>query len=249
VVSPRRIMGPLLLVGLNAVALTAQTGKPILSRPLPLLSRRVDPKEFGTQDDTITVIAGVAFKGDRTGFGLGDGFALYAPLNQDSHFYASLNLPAGAVIDTIGVNTATDTDSITGIALWERYDSGDLALLTGFSSPAHDWDTDFTAPLGITVSNHVGDALILELEVAPSPTYEYFGYVEVHWHRTVSPPPANASFADVPTSHPFFQYIDAIHAAGITAGCGGGNFCPDQAITRKQEAAFLSKALGLHWPD
>jgi hypothetical protein len=241
-------MGPLLLVGLNAVALTAQTGKPILSRPLPLLSRRVDPKEFGTQDDTITVIAGVAFKGDRTGFGLGDGFALYAPLNQDSHFYASLNLPAGAVIDTIGVNTATDTDSITGIALWERYDSGDLALLTGFSSPAHDWDTDFTAPLGITVSNHVGDALILELEVAPSPTYEYFGYVEVHWHRTVSPPPANASFADVPTSHPFFQYIEAIHAAGITAGCGGGNFCPDQAITRKQEAAFLAKALGLYWP-
>ena len=213
----------------------------------PLLRSRMEPKEFGTQSETITVIAGVAFKGNQTGFNVGDGFALYAPLNQDSHFYASLNVPAGAVIDTIGVNTATDTDSITGIALWQRDQYGGLTLLTGFSSPAHDWDTDFTGPLGITVSNHIGDALIVELEVAPSPTYEYFGYVEVHWHRTVSPPPAIASFADVPTSHPFFQYIEAIHAAGITAGCGGGNFCPDQAITRKQEAAFLARALGLYW--
>jgi len=65
----------------------------------------------------------------------------------------------------------------------------------------------------------------------------------------VSPPPATATFADVPPSHPFFQYIEALHAAGISAGCGGGNFCPDQPITRKQEAAFLAKALGLHWPN
>lgn len=219
------------------------------SPAFPLLTRHVEPKEFGIQDDTITVISGTAFKGNRTGYGVLLGLALFAPLNFDSHFYAALNLPAGAVIDFIGFNNTSDTDSILGIALWQRDRYANLTLLMGFSAPAHGWDTDFAGPLNITVPDHVDKALILEIENAPSPTYEYFGYVEVHWHRTVSPPPSSPSFADVPPSDPFYQFIEAIHAAGITAGCGGGNFCPDQPITRKQEAAFLSKALGLHWPN
>ena len=33
------------------------------------------------------------------------------------------------------------------------------------------------------------------------------------------------------------------------AGCGSGNFCPDSPLTRRQMAVFLSKALGLHWPN
>src|SRR5512144_2534365 len=32
------------------------------SAPMPLLTSRVDPKEFGTQDDTITVISAVSFQ-------------------------------------------------------------------------------------------------------------------------------------------------------------------------------------------
>jgi hypothetical protein len=52
----------------------------------------------------------------------------------------------------------------------------------------------------------------------------------------------------VPTNHPFFQFVEALAASGITAGCGNGNFCPDAPLTRGQIAVFLSKALGLHWP-
>jgi hypothetical protein len=36
--------------------------------------------------------------------------------------------------------------------------------------------------------------------------------------------------------------------SGTTAGCGGGDFCPDAPITRGQMVAFLAKALGLQWP-
>jgi hypothetical protein len=32
-------------------------------------------------------------------------------------------------------------------------------------------------------------------------------------------------------------------AAGITNGCGSGVYCPTQAITREQMAAFLHRAL------
>lgn len=65
--------------------------------------------------------------------------------------------------------------------------------------------------------------------------------------RSVSPAPAVATFNDVPTSHPQFQFVQALVKAGITAGCGSGNYCPDQALTRGQMAVFLSKALGLSW--
>jgi len=52
----------------------------------------------------------------------------------------------------------------------------------------------------------------------------------------------------VPTSSPQFQFIEALYASGITAGCGNGNFCPNSPLTRGQMAVFLSKALGLQWP-
>lgn len=74
------------------------------------------------------------------------------------------------------------------------------------------------------------------------------GAVRVFYRLRVSPSPAVATFNDVPTSHPFFQFVEALAASGITAGCGGGNFCPDAPLTRKQMAAFLSIALGLHFP-
>lgn len=73
-------------------------------------------------------------------------------------------------------------------------------------------------------------------------------FVRIDWHRQVSPAPASATFSDVPTSHPQFQFVEALFAAGITAGCGGGNYCPDAPLTRGQMAVFLSVALGLHWP-
>jgi S-layer homology domain len=68
------------------------------------------------------------------------------------------------------------------------------------------------------------------------------------YRRQVSPAPSVATFADVPTNHPFFQFVEALAASGITAGCGTDIYCPDAPLTRGQMAVFLAKALGLHWP-
>jgi hypothetical protein len=73
-------------------------------------------------------------------------------------------------------------------------------------------------------------------------------HVRLLFRRQVSPAPATASFGDVPTGHLFFQFVEALAASGITAGCGSGNYCPDAPLTRGQMAVFLAKALGLHWP-
>jgi len=64
-----------------------------------------------------------------------------------------------------------------------------------------------------------------------------------------TPPPCVGTFPDVPCSSTFAPWIEAMAAEGITGGCGSGNFCPDNPLTRGQMAAFLSKALGLHWPN
>jgi hypothetical protein len=72
--------------------------------------------------------------------------------------------------------------------------------------------------------------------------------VRLVFRRQISPAPAVATFSDVPTNHPFFQFVEALSASGITAGCGAAIYCPDEPLTRGQMAVFLAKALGLHWP-
>jgi hypothetical protein len=53
---------------------------------------------------------------------------------------------------------------------------------------------------------------------------------------------SGATFADVPPSNPFFDYVEAIARTGVTAGCGGSYFCPSSSVSRAQMAVFLLKA-------
>ena len=69
------------------------------------------------------------------------------------------------------------------------------------------------------------------------------------WTRIISPAPGGPTFSDVPTNHSFFREIEALVDSGITLVCGDGtNYCPNDSVTRGQMAAFLARALGLHWP-
>jgi len=56
------------------------------------------------------------------------------------------------------------------------------------------------------------------------------------------PPPCTGQFPDVPCSSNFAPWIEALAASGITGGCGGGNYCPTNPVTRQQMAVFLLKA-------
>ena len=56
-----------------------------------------------------------------------------------------------------------------------------------------------------------------------------------------APPPCAGVFPDVPCSSPFAPWIEAMAAEGITGGCGGGNFCPQNPVRRDQMAVFLLK--------
>jgi hypothetical protein len=55
-----------------------------------------------------------------------------------------------------------------------------------------------------------------------------------------TPPPCTTPrFADVPCSSTFAPWINELVARGVTAGCGGNNYCPGTAVTRSQMAVFL----------
>jgi hypothetical protein len=50
-----------------------------------------------------------------------------------------------------------------------------------------------------------------------------------------------ADFLDVPDSHNFYAFVTRLVANGVTVGCGGGNYCVGNSITRAQMAVFLLK--------
>jgi hypothetical protein len=55
------------------------------------------------------------------------------------------------------------------------------------------------------------------------------------------PPCTTAPFADVPCASAFAPWIQALVSRGITAGCGGGIYCPTSPVTREQMAVLLLK--------
>ena len=62
------------------------------------------------------------------------------------------------------------------------------------------------------------------------------------------PPPATQRFADVPSSNPFYAYIERLAQLQITLGCGNGNYCPSSFVTHEQMAAFMERARPEHLP-
>jgi hypothetical protein len=59
-------------------------------------------------------------------------------------------------------------------------------------------------------------------------------------------PPACAPpnlFADVPETSAFCRFIEELANRGVTGGCGGGNYCPSQAVTRDTMSVFVLRTL------
>jgi len=67
-------------------------------------------------------------------------------------------------------------------------------------------------------------------------------------HGSAYTPPAvgaSTGFADVPVSYWAAAWIKQLAAEGVTSGCGGGLYCPENNVTREQMAVFLSKTFAI----
>ncbi|MBK9603267.1 MAG: S-layer homology domain-containing protein [Anaerolineales bacterium] len=61
----------------------------------------------------------------------------------------------------------------------------------------------------------------------------------MHGSSYVPPAATGTVFADIPVDAFAADWIEQLAAEGVTAGCGGGNYCPDATITRAQMSIFL----------
>ena len=208
---------------------------------------------FGVDLYTVTTISAASFTPNSSGmfWTTSGSIGRTGALNALAQFYVAVDLPAGAVIDYVGLNSNTDTVGSISVDLKHRTQTGGLTSVATAVATDHSslWNTDFNSTAAnYTWTGQSGEALLLMVQIEAEPTSQYLGWVEIWWKRQVSPAPATALFNDVPTSHPFFQYVAALAASSITVGCGNGNYCPDLPVTRGQMAVFLAKALGLNWP-
>ena len=62
------------------------------------------------------------------------------------------------------------------------------------------------------------------------------------------PPPCQGIFGDVACPSLFADWIEQLANEGVTAGCGGGTYCPANPVTRGQMAVFVTKTFNIPLP-
>jgi pimeloyl-ACP methyl ester carboxylesterase len=64
------------------------------------------------------------------------------------------------------------------------------------------------------------------------------------------PPAATGNqFSDIPSSFWASSWIEQLASEGITGGCGGGKYCPNNTVTRAQMAVFIARTFDLPLPS
>jgi len=222
-----------------------QSGAPSAAQP---------PKEmpeFGTTGASSVRLTGFDFfpLDDNGGYKVGPYDIGRYPL-QLSALVASPHLPGGTTVTRIELDYC-DT-SLSGnhvrLSLYECDNQGQNCSQVSSDITSSSNGCTFVSDnsLAVHINNYTHMYYLRAFFDALDGTNVLTGAL-VSYRLEVSPAPGTATFNDVPTSHPFFQYIEALSASGITGGCGSGNYCPDAPLTRGQMAVFLAKALGLYW--
>jgi hypothetical protein len=239
-----------------AVAASAQTEPGALTRERPPTTV-VDPDKdrpsrpqdsFGTQDLAVTNIPMAAFQ-PRNGASTWSyhGFGYVSRGAGVDLLWAPLTIPNGALIDSVRAwifdNSPLDmTVFLTEIGGLADF-TNDIGSQTSSGTPGATSIAFFPA---FTVDNSA-NSYVIYLNMPIDTNLRAKG-VRVLWFRQVSQAPITATFLDVPTNNPLHRFVEALVAAGITGGCGSGNYCPNAPVTRGQMAVFLASALGLHHP-
>lgn len=144
-----------------------------------------------------------------------------------------------------------ETPAITQPYLQRPYHSQDLhirdwRLATFGDTPTSHWAWSFIERLyaaGIT-----GGCASNPLQYCPESSVtrgQMAVFLERGIHGSSYTPPAvgpSTGFNDVPTNYWSAAWIKQLAADGITGGCGSGNYCPDDPVTRAQMAVFLLRA-------
>jgi len=168
------------------------------------------------------------------------------------YFGMPIHIPSGASVQyaVVYFNETVLGDTI-GAGFWKYDRFGNMTLIVNMGPTAtavgdtyQEW-----GPFSETINNEsYGGYTYAFLAYLPNASKIY--KMGLFYKLQVSPAPASATFADVPTNYWAFRHIEALYASGITAGCGTNPliFCPENYIRRSEMAVYLAKALGLYYP-
>jgi hypothetical protein len=169
-----------------------------------------------------------------------------------NHLVSSPTLPGGARVTYIEFD-ACDNNAMDQHARLDVYgcdyhgacDGTPIATITSVSdvqNPCGFW----TAGADYRVLN-LYNQVLLDVTFGATDGSNTFAGVILGYVLDVAPAPPAATFGDVPTDHPFFQFIEALAASQVTGGCQAAPplYCPNNPVTRGQMAVFLSKLTGL----
>ncbi len=230
------------------------------NHPLPEL-----PDTYGTSVVSYYMIPGSAFfPWSNTGYssdnyGRGPRWSTTAATDLN----AQIHLPAGAKViymelDAYDNNVAARTYASLTVCPWTGlgctyHPTSAAQCQAGFICTSYAGASTGITLVSIDLSS---DNLVVDnfnnqftalAEPNASDGSEKVAGIIIGYKLQVSQAPSVATFADVPVGSIYFPFVEALFKSGITAGCGGGNFCPNTAITRGQMAVFLATALGLQW--
>jgi hypothetical protein len=220
-------------------------------------SMRHEPEEFGTLDAGFTTVLGNqhAARANSEYDTLNGGGDIYA-VSGGSFYEAQFQMPNGALWEGVqwwGLDDAMPGDLNVFLI---RFCAGGVGLPTatvlgnGGTSGTPGEVSFFVATTAPTaVDNHTCTYVARTSLNVVAGIDVVLRRVRAQWRRQVSPAPLVATFPnDVPATHPYFRFVEALASAGITAGCLPATYCVNNPITRGEMAVFLAAALGLHWP-
>jgi hypothetical protein len=208
----------------------------------------IGPNTYGISDLIYYRLPAASFSPRGTGtYTYSSGGYIYRT-SGTGYYWATVTLPDGAFLH--GARLYFYDDSASDISLWfYRYygdstdDSEQIAFAETAGTPGY---ANMVMDIDHTINNLSGAYVILLYLPNEDNTTRFKG-VRLFYQLQVSPAPVSATFSDVPIGHWAHQYVEALSASGITEGYDDGTFRPGQPVLRGQMAAFLAKALGLHW--
>jgi hypothetical protein len=197
--------------------------------------RGLSPQEFGVEDEQVYNLNPSDFQVALGGYSAGTLFEFdtgwsVASGSESVTLFAPVHLPQGSRLSTVtAFYSDTHPTSNPQVQLARTRPSGGGAILEVSFPDFSGGENNVTETLPenpiYVVDNqqfHYSIRAVLRRSTGDTSQTQTLRRIQLRYLRQVSPAPSTASLTDVATSHPFFQFIEALFLSGITAGCQAG---------------------------